>query len=165
VTVYQEDLLAGLKNGMRRLAASVCILSLQDQQGRRLAMTATAVTSLSDNPPALLVCVNKSASSSQPLQQGCAFCINVLDKSQEALSVLCASKPEEKRFSQGNWQDHHQKHIPYLADAQASFFCINEKIVEYGSHLIVIGRLDEVRTSDTPINPLLYIDGTYRQLP
>src|SRR5690349_9833357 len=99
--VFKDDLVLGLKQGMRRLAASVCVLSLKDQRGVPHAMIATAVTSLSDNPPALLVCVNKNAAACQALKDQQSFCINVLNEAQTELSAHCASKTEADRFTKG----------------------------------------------------------------
>lgn len=160
---FKEDLSAGLKAGMRRLAASVCIISLTDKHGVPHAMTATAVTSLSDNPPALLVCVNKNATAYAALLERQSFCVNVLNQSQAELSVHCASKAEADRFSKGFWKSHTDG-LLYLADAEANFFCSNDKIVEYGSHIVAIGKLTEVFTGDSVVAPLLYVDGNYRSI-
>jgi flavin reductase (DIM6/NTAB) family NADH-FMN oxidoreductase RutF len=160
---YKEDLSAGLKAGMRRLVASVCVISLEDRQGVPHAMTATAVTSVSDNPPALLICVNKNAAVCKALDDGQAFCVNILNANQQDISVMCSSRSEEGRFSKGNWQTH-AKGLPYLTDAEVNFFCSNEKTIEYGSHLVVIGKLTEVFTCDGNVSSLLYADGKYRTL-
>jgi len=160
---FKEDLSAGLKAGMRRLAAGVCIISLKDKRGVPHAMTATAVTSLSDNPPALLVCVNKNATAYQALSDQQPFCVNVLNQSQADLSAHCASKSEADRFTKGQWKNH-QDGLPYLVDAEAIFFCRNDKIVEYGSHIIAIGKLTEVFTADSVVAPLVYIDGRYSSI-
>jgi flavin reductase (NADH) len=160
---FTDDLSAGLRAGMRRLAASVCVISLKDRQGVPHAMTATAVTSLSDNPPALLVCVNKNATAYTALCEAQPFCINVLNASQQDLSVHCASKSEQGRFARGNWKDH-LNGLPFLADAEVNFFCATDKVIEYGSHIIAVGKLMEVFTADTAVSPLLYADGNYRSL-
>lgn len=161
--VYKDDLSAGLRAGMRRLASSVCVISLRDAGGVPHAMTATAVSSLSDDPPALLVCVNRQAAAYPALMDHRPFCVNVLQESQADLSVLCASKSEEGRFSKGRWLDH-ANGLPYLEDAEAVFFCSNDRLVEYGSHLIAVGKLLEVRTAASAVKPLLYADGKYRKL-
>ena len=168
MTIFKDDLSAGLKAGMRRLAASVCIISLKDKQGVPHAMTATAVTSLSDNPPALLICVNKNATAYAALRDAQPFCINVLHQSQQELSVHCASKSEDGRFAKGNWQTH-TSGLPYLADAEVNFFCVSDtteskRVMEYGSHLMAIGKLTEVFTAEGDTSPLLYADGKYRSL-
>jgi flavin reductase (NADH) len=160
---FTDDLSAGLKAGMRRLAASVCVISLNDRQGVSHAMTATAVTSLSDNPPALLVCVNKNAAAFKALADHMPFCVNVLNAGQSDISIHCASKSEAGRFTKGNWQKN-KNEMPYLADAEVNFFCMNEKVVEYGSHIIVIGKLNQVYVRKGEVSPLLYADGKYRAL-
>jgi flavin reductase (DIM6/NTAB) family NADH-FMN oxidoreductase RutF len=160
---FKDDLTAGLRTGMRRLAASVCVISLKDKQGVPHAMTATAVTSLSDKPPALLVCVNKNATAYAALCDAQPFCVNVLNVSQQDLSVHCAGKSEQGRFAKGNWKDNHNG-LPFLIDAEVNFFCATERVIEYGSHMIAIGKLTEVITADDVAAPLLYADGNYRVL-
>jgi flavin reductase (DIM6/NTAB) family NADH-FMN oxidoreductase RutF len=160
---FKEDLSAGLKAGMRRLAASVCVISLKDKQGIPHAMTATAVTSLSDNPPALLVCVNKQATAYRALMERQPFCVNVLNQHQADISMHCAGKSEEGRFAKGQWRDH-SNGLPCLADAEAIFFCSNDQVIEYGSHIITIGKLTEVLTPDRAAAPLLYVDGKYSSI-
>lgn len=162
--VYKEDLSAGLRAGMRHLAASVCVISLKDSGGSPHAMTATAVTSLSDNPPALLVCVNRQASAYPALMDHQAFCVNVLNNAQAELSVHCASKSEEGRFTKGKWMHHPANGLPYLEDAEAVFFCTNDRLMEYGSHLVTVGKLTEVITADHSLQPLLYADRRYWKL-
>lgn len=161
---YKDDMSAGLKAGMRRLAASVCIITLKDNKGVAHAMTATAVTSLSDNPAALLVCVNRQATAYAPLMDHQPFCVNVLNQTQADLSVHCSSKVEDGRFSKGNWREHAETRLPYLADAEVVFFCLNDRLVEYGSHLIAVGKLTEVITADGEVQPLLYADRHYWKL-
>lgn len=151
---------------MRRLAASVCVLSLCDEQGQRYAMTATSVTSVSDAPPSLLICINKETAMAAVLQPGHTFCVNILSQDQEAISILCAGlSAETDRFSLGKWHNDVVSKQPYLEGAEASFFCRSDQIIDYGSHLIVIGQLQAVLASDNDeVRPLLYADGGYRQL-
>ncbi len=158
-----SDVVDGLRAGMRRLVSSVSVVSLADQAGNRYAMTATSVTSLSDNPASLLVCINKSASSFPHLKAGANFCVNVLAANQQEISILCAGGSDgEDRFQKGNWIA--LNNVPYLIDAEANFFCENAAVHEYGTHIIVIGKLMEVLTADGVVNPLLYADGGYRTL-
>lgn len=149
-----------LRQAMRRMAASVSIVSTADAAGRAYAMTATAVTSVSLEPPSLLVCVNQRAGIYTALDQGLPFCINILNDSQRALADLCSQGPQTRdRFAIGRWQKH-ASGIPYLADAQANIFCINDKSLCYASHTIFIGRVESV-TMHGEVSPLIYLDGTY----
>mgnify|MGYP000208382162 CR=1 FL=1 len=84
---------------MRYLAASVSVVSAKDSNGKLYAMTASSVTSLTVEPPAILVCVNKNASIHDVLQAGSEMCINMLSNAQQDISNLCSSKDSDmKRF-------------------------------------------------------------------
>lgn len=145
---------------MRRLAATVTVLSARDQLGRRCGMTATAVTSVSAAPPALLACVNRSAALHAHLGLGNRFCINLLHTGQQPISEICSGGAEgEARFNTGDWRDDAEA-VPYLHDAQANIFCAVEAVHAYGSHGIFIGRVLRVQTRDA-IAPLVYQDGRY----
>jgi flavin reductase (DIM6/NTAB) family NADH-FMN oxidoreductase RutF len=153
----------GLRAGMRRLAASVCVITARDSNGQRQAMTATAVTSVSDNPASLLVCVNRQTTLHTILAAGSSFAVNVLGADQADISVQCASHESgEARFNGVDWADHH--HLPYLRSAQAVFFCNGASQLIHGTHLIVVGNVHDVLVSKEPLNPLLYANGQYRRL-
>jgi len=152
---------SALRSGMRRLAAGICIVSTQDG-GKSHAMTVSSVTSVSDEPASLLVCINKETSMQPLFKYGQQFVINILSRSQQDVSNLCASSSfGEERFVLGNWQKNDQG-ISYLADAQVNFFCrVDNDNYTYGTHQIVIGRLEEATISDAVIDPLVYLDGNY----
>lgn len=153
----------GLRAGMRRLAASVCVITAVDSSGQRHAMTATSVTSVSDAPASLLVCINSQSSLHDIVAAGHAFAVNVLSAHHADISVLCANgEAGENRFTLGDWDSAHG--LPWLRDAQAVFFCESAAQMNHGTHLIVVGNVREVRVQQQPVNPLLYADGQYRQL-
>ena len=150
------------RRGLRYLAASVAVVTLA-WQGRRFAMVATAVDGLSLAPPAMLICVNRSASLAAPLLQGAGFCISLLGRTHRALPIQCSSPNQrEQRFETGRWTTTACGQ-PRLEDAAASFLCANERQVEYGTHLIVIGRVRDVVIAGTG-EPLVYAHGAYHAL-
>lgn len=150
---------AALRKGLRSLAKAVVVITCH-HQGQRFAMTATAVSELSMDPPSMLICVNRSASLFEPLSQGADFCINILTAQQMDISALCAGKEKgEARFRRGDWRWSALGHA-YLADAQASFFCRNVANTMFGTHGVFIGEVQEVLDL-APINPLVYMDGRY----
>ncbi|MFC6672057.1 flavin reductase family protein [Marinobacterium aestuariivivens] len=155
----EQQLKDQMRTAMRRLAQSVTIIS--SSNGReRFAMAATAVNSLSTEPPSLLVCVNRSAAMHGPLSEGNDFCVNILGREQEELSVACGGKLRgEDRFSAGNWAIS-DAGTPYLNDAQASLLCSQDGAIDYGTHTIFIGRIKEIRNT-AEIDPLIYLDGAY----
>lgn len=157
------DPLADLtRRGLRHLASSVAIVTLA-WEGRRFAMAATAVDGLSLAPPAMLVCVNRNASLAGPLIRGADFCINLLGSSHIALPAQCSSpKQGEERFATGRWTMT-ACGLPRLDDAAASFLCANDRHIEYGTHLIAIGRVRDVAIAPDSA-PLVYAHGAYHGL-
>lgn len=150
-----------LREGLRRLAKAVVVITCR-YGGARYAMTATAVSELSMQPPSLLVCVNRTASLHAPLAARAGFCVNILHRSHADISALCSGKEKgEARFALGRWQE--ASGTPYLADAQASFLCRHEQSLDYGTHSIVIGLVEKVLIHGT-VDPLVYVDGTYSRV-
>ncbi|WKD51562.1 flavin reductase family protein [Microbulbifer spongiae] len=158
------DVGKAMKLGMRRLASGVCILSTKCAEGTPFAMTVSSVTSVSDTPPSLLVCVNNTTSTGEVLRKGVPFCINVLSYNQELISRYCASSGSKNmRFSDSRWKHVSSNGVPYLEGAQAVFFCEQDKTILYNTHDIVIGRIQEVLVEAGPVSSLIYLDGSYQQ--
>jgi flavin reductase (DIM6/NTAB) family NADH-FMN oxidoreductase RutF len=154
------DVVQGLKKAMRRMAASVVVVSSR-QNDTRFAMSASAVTSLSVDPPSLLVCVNQSASVFPVLLARHDFAVNVLSVIHQPLSVACSgTQTGESGFAIGNWVDDPETNVPYLQDAQASLICAVDLVQRYGTHGIFVGRVKRV-TVHGDIQPLIYVDGRY----
>jgi flavin reductase (DIM6/NTAB) family NADH-FMN oxidoreductase RutF len=158
-TAASDDIAYAFRQAMRRLAATVTIVSTA-RMGQRSGMTATAVTSLSVQPPALLVCVNRSASLHADLSLGARFCVNILGHAHGELSAAFGGQTEpEGRFAQGAWQDDPWE-VPYLSDAPANVFCIVARMIDYGTHSIVIGSVYAAREGEGA-HPLIYGNGRY----
>jgi len=163
--MHNTDLALAMKQGMRRLASGVSVLSTRIDNDQRFAMTVSSVTSVSDNPPSLLVCINKQISLQGHLEVlGCHFSVNVLTHDQQRVSNVCAGfEPVEDRFSVGSWLEGPNA-VPYLGDSEAVFFCQTDKVVSYGTHYIVVGRIEDVLVSEGEADPLLYHSGGYQRL-
>lgn len=152
-----------MKTGMRRLATSVSVLSTRDDE-REYAMTVSSVTSLSDNPPSLLVCVNTATEISKALSLGQGFTINVLGQHHQDVSIVCSRRDRaDVRFDTGEWW-RSENEPPFLLDAHAIFQCSVDSLHRYGTHNVVIGRIEDVLIPKAESNPLLYFNGLYREL-
>jgi flavin reductase (DIM6/NTAB) family NADH-FMN oxidoreductase RutF len=148
-----------LRQALRRLAKAVAVITTQFD-GRRFAMSATAVSELSMDPPSMLICVNQTAALHEPLRSGADFCINILHSSQKDISVGCGGQLQgEARFSRGEWFET-ALGIPCLRDAQASIICRNQTRLAYGTHSIFIGNVERLIVSGET-DPLIYVDGQY----
>jgi len=154
-----------MKSGMRRLASGVCVLSTVTDDGQPFAMTVSSVTSVSDTPASLLVCINKQVSQQGHLSTlGNRFAVNILSREQQDVSNICAGRHQEKdRFSVGDWGTNADG-VPYLKDAQAVFFCRVDLASVYGTHHIVVGLIHEAIVGDGAVDPLVYVDGRYAEL-
>jgi flavin reductase (DIM6/NTAB) family NADH-FMN oxidoreductase RutF len=132
---------------MRYLASGVSILAAGTGDDRA-AITATSVTSLSVEPPTLLICIAKTSSLAPVLQRYWHFSANFLSASQQELAGRFAGRGGvngRERFDAGDWISL-VSGAPVLADALASVDCDVEEIIERNTHSIVIGRVLAVRT-------------------
>jgi flavin reductase len=154
-----EDLQQDFRLAMRRVACTVAIVSAQ-RDGERHGTTATSVTSISMDPPSLLVCFNQTSRLHEFLHNQDRFCINVLHTANlDIARIFSSNASAAERFATGNWQTDAEG-MPYLADAQANLFCRKEQEITYGSHTIFIGRVLRALTRED-ISPLVYRDGRY----
>jgi flavin reductase (DIM6/NTAB) family NADH-FMN oxidoreductase RutF len=144
---------------MRRYIYSVSIMSNKDDNGNLNAITVSSVTSISMDPPSLLICINKSSRIHNTLQVGSKFCINLLNKKQIELSNICSDEDSyEKRFRDEHWNI---KEIPFLSNAQANIFCKVDKLTSYHTHTIIIGLVEDANYAEE-ISTLTYVDGEYK---
>lgn len=148
---------ANFKAAMRRLAATVTIITTKDNNVCH-GMTATAVTSLTATPPSVLTCINQTASIHHPIGNSGRYCINLLGCDHSDLVGSFSGKLSgEERFTSGTWAKNDEG-IPYLIDAQANIFCTVVNTIKHGSHTVFIGRVDEVFVQGET-SPLLYQEG------
>jgi flavin reductase ActVB len=147
-----------LKGVMRRFAAGVTVITSMNPQGDPAGMTATAFTSVSVDPPMVLVCANAESRTSAAIAEHGSFAVNLLASDDRALAELFASRTEDK-FEGVEWtlQD---PGVPVLARALASVRCRVARTIEAGTHLIYLG--DVVGADSIEGEPLIYLDGAYR---
>ncbi|MEN9392645.1 MAG: hypothetical protein RIS00_1214 [Pseudomonadota bacterium] len=154
-----EELPAQFKAAMRRLAASVSIVVAKGDDGP-VGIAATSITSLTVDPPALLVCVNRTTSLHALLVPTAPLSINLLGRDQKMISAAFGGgAPREERFRIGEWVDGGNG-LPSLAGAQANMECVIDAMLAYGTHSIVIARVLRARVSEG-VDPLIYQDGGY----
>ena len=143
---------------MRFLAASVSVISARGSSGKLHAMTASSVTSLTIEPPAILVCVNNEASIHDALVKDANLCISILKKTQQEISNICSLKElEPNRFNNDFWDT---SDTPFIKNAQSNIFCKVDKTIVYHTHKVVIAEVLRAESADT-FNTLMYADGGY----
>ena len=151
------------RNLMRQQAGAVTIIAV-GKTGNRTGLTATAMCSLSDTPPMILICVNKNASAHSPIKAEKCFSVNVLAKSQMELAKRFSSKKleGEARFDAYAWIKL-KTGAPVLKGTIASLDCelADEHVFE--THSIFIGRVKDGQF-DEKAEPMLYFRGDFRDL-
>lgn len=161
LTVERDAPSLAFRGAMRSLAGGVSVITAgrgQDITG----MTVTSVSSLSVEPPTLIVSVNRQSSTWPLLQRYGAFGVNILSADQVELAERFSGKGGLKgvqRFSGASWVTR-STGVPLLSGALAAIDCEVEEIIERHSHAIVIGRVRDVVTS-APHTALTYWDGQY----
>lgn len=161
--IMNKNLAQAMKLGMRRLVSGVAVLSTRSYDGTDYAMTVSSVTSVSDAPASLLVCVQQSTRIAPELVMGSRFAVNVLKQQHQAISTICSTGDQgEHRFAVGDWD--RRLNMPFLRDAEAVFQCEVAAVHPYGTHNIVIGQIIEVAVATDEPDPLVYLNGRYRQL-
>ena len=150
------------KAGMRALAGAVNIITSANT-GHRYGMTATAVCSASADPPTVLACINKLASTHGAVAKSKAFCVNVLRAEDWELSTsFSGGQSGESRFKSRDWT-RLSTGSPVLIDALVSFDCRVVKSMVHGTHTIFLGQVEQVLIGKKG-KPLLYSEGQYAKL-
>ncbi|HIG21872.1 MAG TPA: alpha/beta fold hydrolase [Henriciella marina] len=150
-----------LRDALGCFATGVTVVTTMSTEGKPVGLTANSFTSVSLDPPLLLVCIAKSSSSLEALQTSERFAVNVLHIGQQPVSNTFAM-PGEDRFSQTPWQEG-QYGSPLISGALANFECIKFDLHDGGDHVILIGKVERAKYEPRR-DPLLYFKGKYRRL-
>jgi len=154
-----ESRKADYKNAMACLGAAINIVTT-DGVGGRAGFAATAVCSVTDNPPTLLVCVNRSSSVYSVVKENKTLCVNVLDGAHKELSKLFGGKTSvDERFSSGIWKES-ANGLPILEGALASLDCRIKSGIDVGTHEVFLCEVVSIRTKDDG-NALIYFNRDY----
>jgi flavin reductase (DIM6/NTAB) family NADH-FMN oxidoreductase RutF len=142
------------RRALRQLAAGTSVVTTCDQDGSKLGLTATAVTSVSLDPPLVLVCVDNRTRTAAALKAHAPFVVHFLAASQESLARHFASRIPDKFAGVA----HHMtaNGCLLLEGALASIECFPYHIYSGGDHTIAVGRVIEVQVSGDETPPLIY---------
>ena len=150
------------KLGMRSLAGAVTIVASANS-GHRYGMTATAVCSVTADPPTVLVCINKSTATHDAIAKSGMYSVNVLRAEDSGLSsAFSGMQSGESRFKSRDWT-RLATGSPVLIDALVAFDCRVVKKTVHGTHSIFFGEVEQVLFGKKG-KPLLYADGQYAKL-
>ena len=146
------------KRGMRQVASAVSIITTQ-MDGKPAGMTATAVCSLTAEPPMLLICVNKGAASHALILTAGRFTVNCLSSDDLRVAQHFCVGDMISRFQMGTWRVLSTGGIA-LESALVTFDCRLEQHVEVSTHTIFIGAVEDVIVRPER-EPLVYVNGQW----
>lgn len=146
-----------LRRCLGGFVTGVTIITTFDKAGEPRGMTANSFTSVSLDPPLILVCVGNLATSFEAFSECEGFTVNVLREEQRSLSNLFASKTADK-FQEVRW-NRGTSGGPRFDESLAILDCDVEKRMQMGDHMILVGRVAAFDTN--PARPLVFGQGSY----
>ncbi len=149
------------REAMTRLGAAVHVITTAGPAGR-YGFTASAVTSVTDDPPTLLVCQNRASEANPAFKANGVLCVNTLAAAQQILSPVFAGMTDcdmNGRFAAGAWSTL-LTGAPVLEGALVSFDCRIAQVVEIGTHSVLFCEIKAIATG-TDHEGLIYFGRRY----
>ena len=145
-----------LREVLRRFAAGVTVVTTRNG-AVPAGMTATAFSSVSLEPPVVLVCLNASSQTAGAVAASGIFAINILASSQRDIADRFSQRSDDK-FAGVSWSNGPES-LPYIDAALGVVACRVRSITEAGTHRIVLGDVIDCQHRDA--DALIYLDGRY----
>ncbi|MBL9048838.1 MAG: flavin reductase [Tabrizicola sp.] len=159
---------AGFRQAMARFPGAVTIVTSLTPEGERRGITATAVASVTADPPSLLVCLNRKTGTCAAVAQTGRFVVNLLPGDGGDIALCFAGvggASGEAKFKVGDWrEDEHG--LPVLQGAVVSLSCTVSESLIAGTHQVVIGQITHIRVGaevEAPA-PLVYEQSRFHRL-
>jgi flavin reductase len=152
------------REAMSRLGAAVHVVTTAGPGGKT-GFTATAVCSVSDAPPTILVCLNRRSRGGPVLRENGVFCVNTLGAEGETIADMFAGRTgvaNAERFEAGRWTTL-KTGAPVMTDAVIAFDCRVVEIKAVASHNVIFGAVEDIRLG--PAGPaLVYHERAYKRV-
>ncbi|MFK0095633.1 flavin reductase [Pseudomonas sp. NPDC090592] len=151
------------RNAMAMLGGAVSVITTDGPAGR-FGFTASAVCSVTDSPPTLLVCMNRSSFSNEQFKANKALCVNVLAGTHQELSGAFANRNlnMDERFATTHWTVL-ESGAPVMQEALVNFDCRIAQVHEVGSHSIFYCEIQDIRHGCAD-DGLVYFNRAYHRL-
>lgn len=151
------------RDGMSMLGGAVSVITTDGEAGR-FGFTATAVTSVTDEPPTLLVCMNRNSFANPHFKKNAVLCVNVLQSHHQGVSWDFANRElnSDERFAKHQWTTL-KTGAPALDEALVSFDCEIHESHEIGSHTVFYCRVKDAKVG-TDGQGLVYFNRAYHCL-
>ncbi len=137
----------------------VTVVTTIGAEGERFGLTANSFTSVSLDPPLVLICIGNDTSTVEAFEAANGFVVHVLAADQRNTSMQFAAKGID-RF-EGLEVEAGYNGLPVIAGALATFECSLVNVFEGGDHLIFVGKVERLHVDDTEAPALGYFRGRY----
>ncbi|MBT7943129.1 MAG: flavin reductase family protein [Alphaproteobacteria bacterium] len=149
------------KKALSFFATGITIVTGVSPQGEPVGVTVNAFTSVSLEPPLVLVCLHKNTGCLEAFSEGEWFAVNILNENQGDLSNMFAGAQEHK-FKDQPYQTWDSE-CPILPDCLVNLECRRANVFEGGDHIILVGQVETIEHADSG-RPLLYSQSAYGRL-
>ncbi|MBO6538301.1 MAG: flavin reductase family protein [Rhizobiaceae bacterium] len=152
------------KQAMRYLAGAVTIVTTGSGAERR-GLTATAVCSLSADPPRVIACINRNGTTYEMISKSRKLGINILSAGHQSLAMRFAGMKDigdVDRFDEGRWRTL-TTGAPILDDALTAFDCTLNVAIDVGSHAIIVAEIVDIKNNSGG-EPLLYMESAFKTI-
>jgi len=136
----------------------VTVVTARDAKGKPFGLTVNSLTSVSLDPPLILVCIDRGASSHDPLVSASSFAVSVLSDEQVSVARRFASEPSDGRFEGIGWRQV-ASGDPVVDGATAWLSCTRESVYGAGDHSIVLGRVEAA--GESAVGALAFYRGNF----
>jgi flavin reductase len=158
------DLKQHFQEAFGRVAATVGVIAVCDDDGEVHGMTATAISSLSNDPPSLVALVNQQNRTLHMICERKRFSVNFLSTRAEDLAQKLSRPGDRKIIDAAHLDRLTGWPMPALRNTTASLVCDLDDCIPQYTHGILVGRITHVRTSEGPADPLLYLQRRFQCL-
>lgn len=152
------------REAMSRFAGAVHVVTTDGPFGKR-GTTAIVACSVSDDPPTVLVCLNRTKPDNDLFANNGVFALNTLSAAQQPIADAFSGLtrlPQEERFKLGEWETI-STGAPVLLGTEASFDCHVVETKDFATHRILFGKVTGIRIGDS-LEPLIYHHREYKKL-
>ena len=140
---------ASLREVMACLPTGVTVVAACDEEGEPYGLTVNSFTSVSLDPPLVLVCIGERSSCHDRLVGADSFSVNLLSAEQGDVALRFASEPSQGRFDEVDWFPN-MSGDPVLAGTVAWIRCSLSEVLNAGDHSILLGRVESSGLTDQP---------------
>jgi flavin reductase (DIM6/NTAB) family NADH-FMN oxidoreductase RutF len=152
-----------MRDVMGHFATGVSVITARDAEGKPVGTTASAISSVSLDPPLLLACLARSSNTLAAIRETGRLAINILADEQRHHSDRFAKKGDAVRLHEVDFHDH-DLGVPTIPGALATIACEVHSIYPAGDHEIVVGFAQDLQHREPGAKPLLFYRGSYSDI-